>query len=470
MNWLLQKPSLWRRMLAVILGACVIVWASVYAQGWYFTHNPDNGSFDEEMIELADSAVALLDRWPEPQALRLAFEAINVTKEAERPHTDEPPDFLVFYVWTADGRLLARSTYADEFHTRPYAITGFSNVKVGSDTLRVLGKRNITGQYLVEVTQTERSRTVQFNSVMLGNKSLQVAVVAILFLLIPTWIAAQYGLKPLRVLAQELGRRAPDDLRPLISPSSHQEIAPLVTGFNMALARLESHLAKEKSFLADAAHELRTPLAVLTTQVDNLLMTTDLQGRTALAGRLKQGLRRANRLAQQLLTLASIEADEARTSPHPLDIADCIRDCLAYHAPDAYARNIECSYFGPESLPWTIHPAAFESIMDNLVGNAIRHGTDYGHVKVRAREAGNMLVVDVCDDGPGIPLQDRASIFERFRRGSNTSATGSGLGLAIVAAATQLIGGNIDFTDGALGTGTTFTLRVANISLSKPSA
>ena len=163
-------------------------------------------------------------------------------------------------------------------------------------------------------------------------------------------------------------------------------------------------------------------------------------------------------MVNQLLALARLEAD-LEDAPVATDVADVARDTLAAHASAARAQGIELSYVGPDSIVRHCPGQSVEAIIDNLVGNAVRYGRPGGHVEVRvgAIDRGPLHIL-VSDDGPGIPADDRALVFERFRRGADVAATGSGLGLAIVKSAARQCGASIELLPGLAGKGIAFRL------------
>jgi signal transduction histidine kinase len=171
--------------------------------------------------------------------------------------------------------------------------------------------------------------------------------------------------------------------------------------------------------------------------------------------RLSLGVARAARLVTQLLALATLEAD-VKSRLTCVDLADLVRDCVALHAAEAASRDIELSYHGRDSLRSWCNGPAIETILHNLVSNAIRHGKPGGQVEVSLDRETVRCVLSVSDDGPGIEEVDRLQVFERFWRGAaaaGSATPGSGLGLAIVVAAARQIGGHVELATGLNGVG-----------------
>lgn len=458
-NFGLFKPSLRRRIALVLLAACPLVWGAVYLQGIYLTHRTETGVYERALVLMGGTVAKVVDQWPAPDAMSMALGGLEAYVDADNVAAAVPHEFNLFYVWDAQGKLVYARRDADTGRSQKFGVVGFSDQNFQGKSLRVYGLWSPSGRYFVEVTQSVQSRFSFFHTIMLSGESVNILVFAIICL-IPVLLVVQSGLRPLAVLAKELGKRRPGDLRPIQSPSQYLEIAPLVDEFNATLARLGALLERERNFLADAAHELRTPLAVVTAQVDTLILAQDPAAREEAAQRLRRGLTRASRLVNQLLALARLEA-KLEVETGEVDVADIIRDCLAAHSHAAGLRGMELSYTGAEHMRLTLGAQAIESILDNLIGNAVRYGNDGGVVEVRASLVSDSLRVDVADDGPGIPNESRGKLFERFQRGKHQNEVyGSGLGLAIVASAAKQIGAQITTTDGLHGRGVTFCITV----------
>ncbi len=454
MSKALLKPSIRLRIALVLISACAIVWLAVYAQGIYITRKAETGSYDRDMLMVAKSVVDVVQQWPDTEHLQIAMTGLNAFIDENNRIFDVPDEYLVFHVWDAQGRLVVARKNASPRRTSSFNAVGFSDQTYLGQSLRVYGEWSKDHQYFVEATQTSDSRISFFHGVMLSRESVNIFLIGLLCL-IPALLVVQSGFRPLTNLARELANRKPGDLRPIRSSSQYLEIAPLVEEFNLTLARLESLLERERSFLADAAHELRTPIAVITAQIDTLILAQEADTREEAAKRLKKGLGRAARLVNQLLVLARLDA-KTELVASGIDVADIIRDCLAVHSALARQSCIELGYSGPPSLPAVMPLQAVESILDNLIGNAVRYGHENGCVEVRASLTADALTIEVIDDGPGIAATDQAKIFERFHRGNQPGVHGSGLGLAIVAAASKQVDATTTIHPSTGGRGVTF--------------
>ncbi|HJU72000.1 MAG TPA: ATP-binding protein [Paucimonas sp.] len=254
------------------------------------------------------------------------------------------------------------------------------------------------------------------------------------FLVIPTWFAIKIGLRPLRHISDEIAGRAASDLSPLTAPV-HSELLPLVASVNRLMARLKERLDREQDFLADAAHELKTPLAVIQVNAESMASTTDrVRLREAKDG-LSHGVARATRAVHQLLSLARAKADAGKQALQAIDLVELVRDRMAQYLPLAWPRNIELELHSEERRVLWLHRASVVSLIDNLLDNAVKYSPDGGMVTVRIERHADATRLIVADEGPGIAPAFRDKVFERFFRAPGQEQTGSGLGLSIAQAA-----------------------------------
>ena len=278
-------------------------------------------------------------------------------------------------------------------------------------------------------------------------------------MLLPVWLSVRNGLRPLQQLASLIARRDKDDLQPVGFHARHRELKPLEQSLDHFLAQLRQKVERERAFVQDAAHEIRTPLAVITAQAHVMARSPREEERTQAQAHLEQAIGRTSHLAQQLLDLAALD-DAQRPAPRNVDVAQWLRAALAQAAGDAMARQIELSLDAPESLTARLDVPALESIAHNLIDNAVRYTPDGGNVAVALRREGAALQLSVQDDGPGIPAADRDRVFERFYRGAGHAATGSGLGLSIVRQAVLRLGGQVRLGAGLGGQGVGFFVSI----------
>lgn len=449
----MKRPRALSSVLVItVLSASVLVWAAIYGVGILLMYWPASGGFDRQLRIFADGLVKVAVQDVEPDVLRQSLLGVNLVV-SEFAGDVENNSAVGFNLWRADGEWAAGSPNVPRVHAGAVGATGFFDAVLNGEEYRVYARWTADRAYQVEVLHSARGRRTDFNSVMLSPASIVAPLlVGLPLLLLPVLFVVRYGLKPLRKLSDELSARKPDDLTPIQMGDLVSELRPVVDEVNGTMERLDALLRRERNFLADAAHELRTPLAVISAQVDDVLHAGTPEARKEAERGLQAGLGRVNRLVSQLLMLARFEARADKGEP--ADVADVVRDVLAAHAPEARARSIQLAYRGPDQVPVGCAHHTLESALSNLISNAIRYGREGGQVVVRIDlEASLAFIVSVCDDGPGLPEMERARMFDRFWRGSENRASGSGLGLAIVAAAVRQHNARIHVTEGIGGEG-----------------
>lgn len=447
----LTSPSITRRLLLALLVAYMLAWGTMLVLAHISMVATGSGEFDKEMRSVGEVVEQVLADPTLPAGTALHGAALKIAADGQRVGADG--GYLGFQVHDATGRLIERggseaAPLADDGRE------GFFVVGDGPAAQHVYRRWTADHTRRIDVQQSVAARDQVLGAGLSSAVTVAQLLIGFPVLLLPVWLAVRTGLRPLLSLSQDLAMRSPADLQPVRVAQPYRELRPVVDELNGTLARLQTLLQRERAFLADAAHELRTPLAVIAAQCDTLKRSRDDAERDAAAQRLERGVARSMRLVNQLLALARLEAGVEQRLER-VDLADVARDCLALHADEAQARGIELGYAGPDSLPVHSPGHAVETVLHNLVGNAIRYGRPDGHVEVRLTAPEGRdgeCVLEVSDDGPGIAPAERAQVFERFRRGaaaaSASNASGSGLGLAIVQAAARQLGARIELGDG----------------------
>jgi len=333
---------------------------------------------------------------------------------------------LVIQIWDQTGVQLYLSRSGSLLPDR--AEFGYSTVSTPTGQWRVYSA--LEGNNIVQVAQPMSMRRARAAGMALR-------IVVPLLLLLPVlgvliWLTVGRGLRPLDQIASAVGQRTPSSLHALPEQGLPVEVQPLVHALNDLLARLGRALESQKTFVADAAHELRTPLAAIQLQ-SQLAERADTEAeRGAAFAELRQGLARASHLARQLLTLARQEPGIAERPFESVDLGEVARLVLAEHAPSAAEKNIDLGldHEGPVKVQGDFE--ALRVMLGNLVDNAIRYAPDGGKVDVTLGPRDASACMEVTDSGPGIPEKDRERVFDRFYRREGSRTDGSGLGLAIV--------------------------------------
>lgn len=246
------------------------------------------------------------------------------------------------------------------------------------------------------------------------------------------WLIVGKGMKPLVQIASAIRRRAPSSLEPLPSAGLPEEVAPMVSELNALLARLRDAIDQQKRFTADAAHELRSPLAALQVQLDMLARARSPEESREALGSLRAGMRRAGRLIEQMLTMARLEPEAAGEAFAEVDLGALASSVAAELEPLAEAKRVALSLKQLDSASVRGQAQALHTLVRNLIDNAIRYTPSGGQVSISVLGQASAVLVQVDDTGPGIPAEERARVFDRFYRLPGSHAEGSGLGLAIV--------------------------------------
>jgi signal transduction histidine kinase len=455
-----KHPSLVRRILGWQILMMGISW--VVLVGWLFHMMTafENGDLDRRMkyfAEILAETASGAGHDPEQLAQRLRATEKTYVEGVIETLENATGYKATFQVLDDRGNLLYRTGSAP---TTPLTETaGLSQAtRENGDHWRLARVRSSDQSVTVIVGESESDRWGSIWPMLQIIGASEVLILA--SSLIVTWWATRRGIRPLKLLADKIARRKAGDPTPIAAPQVYAETAPIVNELNALLGRESLRLENERGFLADAAHELRTPLAAIGTQAHLLQGATDEAERQRLAGGLAAGLERVSHLLTQLLTIARVDAPGAQFGLERTDVATVVRERLAELSVAARARSISLTLECPDVLYASVNPAGFVSIVDNLVDNAIRYTPGGGHVAVQLGMNDGDLEFVVRDDGPGIAPEDRERVFERFYRVPGSTAQGSGLGLAIVQRLARAHNASVRFVDGLAGTGIGVVVRL----------
>jgi two-component system, OmpR family, sensor kinase len=341
------------------------------------------------------------------------------------PNGDGVTD-LVTQIWDRDGVLVYWSRPGLGL---PVPVTpGYATVRVDHRDWRVYTL--VQGSHALQVAQAEDEREAIATKTALRTLFPFIVLIPVFGLMI--WYAVGRGLRPLFAMSQAVAKRQPDALAPLSERNLPQELQPLAGSLNALLARLDSALGAQRRFTADAAHELRTPLAALKLQLDVARRANDQPARVAAYDDLNAGVERASHLVDQLLTLARIEPEALATRAIDCDLAAIAKDAIVARGALAAEKHIDLGLARESRAPVRGDPASLAILLSNLLDNALRYTPAGGKIDVAIDANDGRALLTVVDNGPGIPEEERERVFDRFFRGADNRELGSGLGLSIV--------------------------------------
>nr|WP_255206138.1 sensor histidine kinase [Janthinobacterium sp. BJB401] len=297
---------------------------------------------------------------------------------------------------------------------------------------------------LVQVAETLEKRAQLANEIIKGVILPQFIILPVILALV--WFALARGLSPLAQLQERIRARPPDDLSPIESGQVPEEITPLVGSLNEMLARLSLSIDMQKRFIADAAHQMKTPLAGMRMQSELALRQTDHDEIHRSLLQLAKSSEAATRLVNQLLALARAENQpQAGTAFEPIELSELARGVVQDWVQASFAQHIDLGFEQPAySIMISGNAMMLRELLSNLIDNALRYTPSGGSVTVRVRSTLELAILEVEDTGPGIAPAERAHVFERFYRILGSNVDGSGLGLAIVREIAQQHGAEVD--------------------------
>lgn len=334
---------------------------------------------------------------------------------------------LVFQIWGEGGLLLRSETAPSE--ALADTVPGYGNVKINDRSWRVLTRWDKHHRVMIQIAEPQDGREKLARHIAI--KMLLPTLLAMPVLALLVWFAVGAGLSPLQRLKSEVKQRTAERLEPVATAGVPDEVAPLAQALNDLFSRLQHAFEGERRFTADAAHELRTPLAALKVQAQVAMRSTDEGERKAALENVLRGVDRATHLLEQLLTLARIDPDTAADGHEPVELRSLAAAVLADLAPLAHARQIELSLEAGPVGRLDGNPAQLTILLRNLLDNAVRYTPAGGNISVMVHEK-NGVELEVCDSGPGIAPDERERVLERFYRLPGSPSEGSGLGLSIV--------------------------------------
>ncbi len=493
-----EQRSLFGEILDWMLAPLLLLWPMSVALTWLVAQNIASRPFDRDLAEMARTVARQVQVVPgvggAPSMVRL-----RVPEVAAEVLRADDVEKVYYQLLGVRGEFVSGERdlpVPDEPAAAPQTLK-YRDDEVHTDAVRVaylwLPATGVPGEVapLVQVAESLDKRSRLATEIIKGVIVPQFVVLPLAVLLV--WFALARGIKPLNELQQRIRRREANDLSPLAERDVPEEVAPLVSAINDLLGRLDQSMSTQKHFLADAAHQLKTPLA-------GLRMQAELAQREIDAGehdpvQLKRSLQhiahaseRAAHMVNQLLAMARADAKIQARPNTPVDLAPLARETVRDFVPKAMDKRIDLGYEGPDETipakpgdtgtaappaPTTCmlgQPTLVRELVRNLVDNALQYTPAGGTVTVRVMDDpfGQVVVLQVEDTGPGIPEAERALVLQPFYRALGTNVDGSGLGLAIVNEIVLQHGAELTISDArprgsaaaqGMGPGTLFTVR-----------
>jgi two-component system OmpR family sensor kinase len=358
---------------------------------------------------------------------------------------------IVTQIWDRKGVLLYWSQPGSGL--RVPATEGYSTVVHDGREWRLY--THVAGDHALQVAHAMDERREIAAQTALRTLLPLAALIPLLGVLI--WFAVGRGMRPLDAMSRAVAKRRPDALAPLIDKDLPRELKPLAGSLNALLARLDGALSAQRQFTADAAHELRTPLAALRLQVDLAARAPDETARTEALDELRAGVDRAAHLVEQLLTMARLEPEAPTHAFSVVDLVPLVKEAIVARAAVAADRRVDLGLARGTAVAVRGDAATLAVLIANLLDNALRYTPPGGRIDAAVDEERGTVTLSVTDTGPGIPADERDHVFERFRRGTSTVApgasTGSGLGLSIVRRVALAHGATVTLDDRTDGPG-----------------
>lgn len=467
-EWVNQRRSASIRS-TLVVGTLLIVLVVLGAIAWFSVQ-----SAREEANELFDARLASSARVLESMlAHQLEIATLEAPIEIKLPiplrnaggHRDEATPLghyyeahLAFQVWRDEQpapRLLAHSG-RDTAEPFVPLVPGYGETVMDNFTWQVFTLRS--GPVWVQVAERDDAR-IELNE-KLGLDILYPVVGGLLMLLLALSLLIRFGLSPLSDLARRISARQPEALEAVQLSRTPEEMQPVVTALNALFARCREALERERRFTDAAAHELRTPLAALKVHLQNMDRAQTEEDRQRSMSRATQAMARAVQLTEQMLAYSRVARTMQEPPSQEVDLSHIAQEAVD-HARSTVEQTLHLQLLvQPEQLCVTGDPHQLAGLVDNLIVNAARYSPPGGEIRVRLTRERNDCVLEVEDQGPGIPPELRERVFESYYRIPGSLGSGSGLGLAIVREIAQRHHGQVGIADATDGQGARIWLRI----------
>ena len=436
----IRLPSIQSRLILLVLGALLVVELVTAWTGYQRAVHEADELLDSQLAQYAQIMLSLAHEGRDDEVRLPDIKAHHYQSK------------LMFQIWDMKDapRLMLRSPEAPHQWPEGVKTSGYSEATLAGHAWRFFAAKG-DHDHVVLAAHDLHIHQELASEIALSNMSpylLAVPILAVLLLL-----AIRNSLKPLHALAAELSGREPQRLDELPEAGLPSELRPPIRAMNQLFGRIRMTMDKERRFTSDAAHELRTPIAGLRAQLQVAERTPDPEERQAAIAKALRGTNRMSHLVAQLLALARLEAESADQPDAKVNLGDLLQDVVAGLTHQAESRGIQLQADTEPNCVLTGNSELLRVLLRNLIDNAIRYVPDGGKVRVLLAMEKGHVVLTVEDNGPGVAVEERDQIGQRFHRFGNQTVEGVGLGLSIVRRIAELHGAELAFGDGLEGRG-----------------
>jgi len=443
--------SLRRRLLLTLLSITALIWVVSAYTSYRDARHEIGELFDAQLAQSARTLLSVAGH----ELVELSGGPLDNTHIhfiAESSFTSSGHDYehkLAYQLWQQpQNSLLLRSFTAPETALSDKQ-SGYSTRKINGEQWRVFSLLDKETGFQVQMGESMAIRQELTDIIAMRIGMPLLIALPLLALLISMGINST--LKPLQRLAQTVAQREPGNLEAVDDRHAPSEIRPLLAALNSLFTRLAKAFENERRFTADAAHELRTPLAALKVQAQVAQRSSKEEERRDAMEKVLKGVDRASRLVDQLLTLARVDPEAGTLGGTAVDLDNLAEEILAGFAGEAAVKQIELSLTAGADCVVTGEKESLTILLRNLIDNAIRYTPQEGKVEMTLEQQEGGVLLRIGDSGPGIPEEQRERIFDRFYRLAGQDTEGSGLGLSIVKRIAELHQGSIQLGRSSLG-------------------
>ncbi len=439
--------SLRRRLLGLLLGGVAAAWLVTMVFSYIDAHHEVDELFDAQLAQAGQTLLALAGH----------DEGDDIEELGDISHKYQRR--LRFQIWSGEGKLLMRSKNAPE--TALTASNGFSETRSQDEgRWRHFSQWNDEHSLQVQVSENHHIRDELIGQI--AWRLLMPALFGLPLIGLWVWLATRQGLASLDGIASQIASRQPQQLQALDPVTAPEEVRTMLEAINGLFRRVADVLDAERRFTADAAHELRTPLAALQAQLQVALRARDDKERERSLTQLQYGLTRASHLVDQMLQLARLDPESGLPDSKAVDLSILAEDVCAELGAAILDKNIDFDLQASPGCAINGQPEWLRVLMRNLVDNAIRYTPSFGQVRVSLSSDTTGQRFSVSDSGPGISADDREAVLQRFHRLNHADQPGSGLGLSIVSRIVELHGAQMAMENGESGRGLCISVSFRN--------